>query len=64
MLPLAKNFCLLRRHLLNLEPPLGNPGYAPATGTTLLTLKIYSRCLIAILKVKYTELKFSYLTTV
>ena len=23
------NFCLLRRHLLNIEPPLGNPIYAP-----------------------------------
>ena len=35
-----------------------------STGTTLSTLKIYSRCLIRILIVKYTELKFSYFTAV
>ena len=34
-----------------------------STGTTLTTLKIYSRCLMHILKVKYTEFKFSYFTT-
>ena len=34
-----------------------------STGTTLSTLKIYSRCLIYILKVKYTEFKFPYFTT-
>ena len=33
-------------------------------GTTLSMLKIYSRCLIRILKVNYTEFKFSYFTTV
>ena len=32
-------------------------------GTTLSTLKIYSRCLIHILKVKYTEFKVSYFKT-
>ena len=26
---LGCEFSLLRRHLLTLEPPLGNPGYAP-----------------------------------
>ena len=35
-----------------------------ATGTILSMLKIYSRCLICILKVKYTEFKDSYFTTV
>ena len=35
-----------------------------STGTTLLMLKIYSRCLICILKVKYTKFNFSYLITV
>ena len=35
-----------------------------STGTTLSMLKIYSRCLMCILKVKYTEFKFSYFTTV
>ena len=35
-----------------------------STGTTLSMLKIYSRCLICILKVKYTEFKFSHFTTV
>ena len=34
-----------------------------STGTTLSTLKIYSRCLIRITKVKYTEFKVSYFTT-
>ena len=34
-----------------------------STGTTLLMLKIYSRCLICILKFKYTKFKFSYFTT-
>ena len=33
------------------------------TGTTLLMLKIYSGCLICILKVKYIQNNFSYLTT-
>ena len=31
-----------------------------STATTLSMLKIYSRCLIQLLKVKYTEFKFSY----
>ena len=35
-----------------------------STGTTLSMLKIYSRCLIRILKVKYTEFKISYFSTV
>ena len=35
-----------------------------STGTTLSTLKIYSRCLIQVFKVKYTEFKISYFTTV
>ena len=35
-----------------------------STGTTLSMLKIYSRCLICNLKVKYAEFKFSYFTTV
>ena len=35
-----------------------------STGTTLSMLKIYSRCLICILKVKYTEFKSSHFTTV
>ena len=35
-----------------------------STGTTLSMLKIYSRCLMHVLKVKYTEFKFSYFTTV
>ena len=35
-----------------------------STGTTLSTLKIYSRCLIRILKVKYTQFEASYFTTV
>ena len=35
-----------------------------STGTTLSMLKIYSRYLIRILKVKYTEFKFSYFTIV
>ena len=34
-----------------------------STGITVSTLKIYSRCLICILKVKYTEFKVSYFTT-
>ena len=34
-----------------------------STGKTLLMLKIYSGCLICILKVKYIQNKFSYLTT-
>ena len=34
------------------------------TSTPLSMLKIYSRCLIRILKVKYTEFKFSYFKTV
>ena len=34
-----------------------------STGTILSTLKIYSRCLIYILKVKYTEFKVSYFKT-
>ena len=33
-------------------------------GTTLSKLKIYYRCLMRILKVKYTDFKFSYFTTV
>ena len=33
------------------------------TGTTLSMLKIYSKCLICILKVKYTKFKFPYFTT-
>ena len=33
-------------------------------GKTLSMLKIYSRCLMRILKVKYTDFKFSYFTTV
>ena len=38
-----------------------------STGTTLSTLKVYSRCLsplICILKVKYKEFKVPYFTTV
>ena len=35
-----------------------------STGTTLSMLQIYSRCLICILKVKSTEFKVSYFTTV
>ena len=34
------------------------------TCTTLSTLKIYSRCLIQVFKVKYTEFKIPYFTTV
>ena len=34
-----------------------------STGTTLSMLKIYSRRLRCILKVKYTEFKVSYFTT-
>ena len=34
-----------------------------STGTTLSMLKINLRCLIYILKVKYTEIKISYFTT-
>ena len=34
-----------------------------STGRTLLMLKIYSGCLMCILKVKYIQNKFSYLTT-
>ena len=34
-----------------------------STGTTLSMLKIYSSCLICILKVKYTKFKFPYFTT-
>ena len=34
-----------------------------STGTTLSMLKIYSRCLICFLKVKYTKIKFPYFTT-
>ena len=34
------------------------------TGTTLSILKIYSRCPIHILQVKYTEFKVSYFTIV
>ena len=26
---LGDEFCMLKRLLLNLEPPFGNPGYAP-----------------------------------
>ena len=33
-------------------------------GTTLSNAKSYSRCLIYIFKIKYTEFKFSYFTTV
>ena len=33
-----------------------------STGTTLSMLKIYSSCLICILKVKYTKFKFPYFT--
>ena len=33
-----------------------------STGTTLSMLKIYSRCLICILKVEYTEFKAPYFT--
>ena len=33
-----------------------------STGTILSMLKIYSRCLIRILKVKYTQFKVSYFT--
>ena len=35
-----------------------------STGTTLSMLIIYSRCLICILKVKYTQFKFAYSPTV
>ena len=35
-----------------------------STCTPLSMLEIYSRCLICILKVKYTEFKFSYFTRV
>ena len=38
--------------------------YLMVNGTTLSILKIYSRCLMRILKVKYTEFKFSYFTIV
>ena len=34
-----------------------------STGTTLSMLKVYSRCLTCILKVKYTNFKFAYFTT-
>ena len=34
-----------------------------STGTTLSMLKIYSKCLICILKVKYTKFKFLYFIT-
>ena len=34
-----------------------------STGATLSMLKIYSRCLACILKVKYTEFKVPYFTT-
>ena len=35
-----------------------------STGTTSSMPKIYSRCLICILKVKYTEFNFPYFTTI
>ena len=56
------NVCLPQKH------PWINSSFIVSAGqtgnTSLSMLKIYSRCLIRILKVKYTQFKISYFTTV
>ena len=59
MLPHAGGEFVLRRHLLNLEPPLENPGYTPGIETrieklaTVALLVIYCYCYVNSSKLQF-----------